>query len=74
MSGYLQKVPGYRGYGAQIVVIGDTSGYDAAFYHTVNRVDTLPFADDTFLVAIKVLDNSNGIRIRFFVLERFLGK
>ncbi len=66
VMGYVQKVPGFDGFGVQTVVIGDTSGYDAAFYHTVYRIDTLPFADDSLLLAIKVLENSNGISVRFY--------
>lgn len=65
-SGYVAKTNGYQGFGAKIVVVGDTSGYDAAFYHYINRIDTLPFADDTFLVYIRVKENSRNIGGRFW--------
>uniref|UniRef100_A0A7V3ZYJ8 T9SS type A sorting domain-containing protein n=1 Tax=candidate division WOR-3 bacterium TaxID=2052148 RepID=A0A7V3ZYJ8_UNCW3 len=65
-SGYATKVDGYEGFGVKIVVTGDTSGYDASFYHYVNRIDTLPFADDTFLVSIWIRENSANIGARFW--------
>ncbi|MGB9823736.1 MAG: T9SS type A sorting domain-containing protein [Candidatus Hydrothermia bacterium] len=65
-SGYVSKTMGYEGYGAGLVVIGDTSGYDASFYHYVNRIDTLPFANDTFLLYIRVKENSANIGGRFY--------
>jgi hypothetical protein len=66
VSGSVAKVPGYEGFGVKIAVVGDTSGYDASFYQYVNRIDTLPFANDTFLVSIWVKENSAGIRGRFY--------
>ncbi|MEO0247417.1 MAG: FlgD immunoglobulin-like domain containing protein [candidate division WOR-3 bacterium] len=65
-SGYVAKTNGYQGFGAKLVVIGDTSGYDASFYHYINRIDTLPFADDTFLVYMRVRENSAKISGRFW--------
>ena len=66
VSGSVAKVPGYEGFGVKIAVVGDTSGYDASFYHYVNRIDTLPFANDTFLVSIWVKENSTNISGRFY--------
>lgn len=65
-SGYVAKVDGYQGFGAKLVVIGDTSGYDASFYHYINRIDTLPFADDSFFVYIRAKENSANIGGRFY--------
>ncbi|MEO0258340.1 MAG: T9SS type A sorting domain-containing protein [candidate division WOR-3 bacterium] len=65
-SGYVAKTNGYQGFGAKLVVIGDTSGYDASFYHYINGIDTLPFADDTFLVYMRVRENSAKISGRFY--------
>jgi hypothetical protein len=65
-SGSVAKVPGYEGFGVKIAVTGNPSGYDASFYHFVNRIDTLPFANDTFLVSIWVKENSANISGRFY--------
>lgn len=65
-SGYVSKTTGFGGYGVKLVVVGDTSGYDASFYHYVNRIDTLPFANDTFLVYIRVNENSANISGRLY--------
>ncbi|MGB4238164.1 MAG: T9SS type A sorting domain-containing protein [Candidatus Hydrothermia bacterium] len=65
-SGYVEKVEGYDGFGAKLVIAGDTSGYDATFYHYINGIDTLPFANDTFIVCIKAQENSGGIGGRIY--------
>ncbi|MDI6851611.1 MAG: hypothetical protein QMD82_06740 [bacterium] len=66
VSANIKKVEGFEGFGAKLAVVGDTSGYDASFYHIVYGIDTLPFADDTFLLSIMVKENSPNISGRFY--------